>query len=135
MNKLGLIIVVLIIIGAVGIFALGGKKNTDKNMPPTPTASQTENDKTSGTAVTVTSSGYDPQSLTIKAGTKVIWTNKSGVAVTVDSALHPTHLVYPPLNLGQFEDGSSKELVFDKAGTYRYHNHLNPTQFGSIIVE
>lgn len=135
MNKLGLIIVILIVIGAVGIFALGDKKNTDKNMSPTPTANQTESEKTSGTAVTVTGSGYDPQSLTVKAGTKVIWTNKSGTAVTVDSALHPTHLVYPPLNLGQLEDGSSVELVFDKPGTYRYHNHLNPTQFGSIIVE
>lgn len=117
---------------------MGATKNTDKNesMPiPTSATNQIEKEKISEEIVTVTSSGYDPKDLTVKAGTKVMWINKSGTEVTVDSAQHPTHLVYPPLNLGRFEDGSSVNLMFDEPGKYRYHNHLNPTQFGSIMVE
>lgn len=125
MNKIGLIIAI-IVITVIGIFVFGGKKNTNKT---------TGNGGAGETTVAVTSSGFVPQTITIKAGTKVTWTNQAGAVVTVDSAQHPTHLVYPPLNLGQFPDGSSVSLVFDKPGIYKYHNHLNPTQFGSVTVE
>lgn len=135
MNKVGLVIVVLIIV-VIGFFTLGGKKDSNTVTAPEPTASQVmEDKKAEGTAVTVTSTGYEPKDITVKKGTKVVWTNKSGAAVTVDSAQHPTHLVYPPLNLGQFEDGASVSLVFNEAGKYFYHNHLNATQFGSVTVE
>lgn len=137
MNKIGLVIVILII-AVIGIFTLGGKKDTNKNSAatPAPTANQTAGDKKiEGTIVAVTDSGFIPKDVTIKTGTKVTWINKAGTVVTVDSAQHPTHLVYPPLNLGQFENGSSVNLLFDKPGKYFYHNHLNPTQFGSVTVE
>lgn len=95
---------------------------------PTQTATQTKE-------IIVTKSGFEPKTIVIKAGTKVVWTNQSGGPVTVNSAVHPTHLLYPPLNLGQFNDGSTASLVFDKSGKYTYHNHLNPGQTGTIIVE
>lgn len=125
MNKIGLIIAI-IVIALIGIFVFGGKKDTNKT---------TGNGGAGETTVAVTSSGFVPQAITIKAGTKVTWTNQAGAVATVDSAQHPTHLVYPPLNLGQFPDGSSVSLVFDKPGIYKYHNHLSPTQFGSVTVE
>lgn len=85
--------------------------------------------------VTLTKNGFNPQILTIKAGTKVTWLNKSGGVATVDSANHPTHLVYPALNLGKFNDGESLSLTFDKTGAYRYHDHFNPSRFGTIVVD
>ena len=85
--------------------------------------------------ISLTKSGYTPQTVTIKAGTKVTWNNQSGKAATVNSANHPTHLVYPPLNLGEFSDGESLSLVFNTPGTYKYHNHLDASSFGTIIVE
>lgn len=132
MNKMGLIIVILVI-AVMSIFVFGGKKNVNKNV--TTTTNQTvDNKNIAEKIVTVTSSGFEPQGLAIKAGVKVIWVNKAGTVVTVDSALHPTHLVYPPLNLGQFADGKSVSLVFNEPGTYVYHNHLNPTQIGNVTV-
>jgi len=53
----------------------------------------------------------------------------------VNSALHPTHLEYPPLNLGVIKPGESKSLTFPEAGTYKYHDHLNPSLFGSVTVQ
>lgn len=85
-------------------------------------------------AVVLAASGFAPQSLTVKTGTKVVWTNNSGVAAAINSANHPTHLVYSPLNLGNFGNGETLSLVFDQPGTYKYHNHLNASQTGVVIV-
>lgn len=76
-----------------------------------------------------------PDTLTIKTGEKVVWRNESGENATVDSSEHPTHLDYPPLNLGSFGDGETLELTFDEAGTYNFHNHFDDSQNGTIIVE
>ena len=141
-NKtLVIIIAVLVLIGAV-VVALG--KLGNKSAQPSNVTSQpsTPAQGTGGTTpketianVNLTSSGFDPKTVTIKTGTRVIWVNKSGGDATVNSAVHPTHQLYPPLNLGQFPDGSSVQLVFDKPGTYKYHNHLNPAQTGTVVVE
>lgn len=135
------LIVIIVVVVIAGVLVLGTKKNP--NQAPTQSGSQSQQtvtapaqeQKQSEVIVTVTSSGFVPQTVTIKAGIKVVWMNKSGGPVTVNSVVHPTHLVYPPLNLGEFGDGSSVQLVFDKPGTYSYHNHLNPSQTGTIVVE
>jgi plastocyanin len=142
-----LIAVVVVLVLAGGYFLVNNKSQTTTTTP-TPSASSTENqtpstaitqsieeDASKETNITLTQDGFAPQTVTIKAGEKVVWTNNSGDVATVNSSKHPTHQDYPPLNLGQFQDGEKLELVFDKPGTYMYHDHLNPTRFGKIIVE
>ena len=85
--------------------------------------------------VTLTETGFSPETVTIKAGQKVTWNNKSGAAATVNSDIHPTHALYPPLNLNEFSNGESLELVFDKPGTYTYHDHLHPDRRGTVVVK
>ncbi len=86
-------------------------------------------------SITLTANGFSPATLTIKLGAKVTWANKSGSAATVNSNPHPVHTAYQPLNLGNFSDGGTLSLTFDKPGTYGYHNHLNPSQSGTIVVQ
>lgn len=140
MNNKLIWIVIGVVIVVAGAFVLvnnnAGKnqEQTTENQTASPTqAEQTEQPKQS--AVTVTSSGFDPATITVAPGTQVVWTNTSGVDVTVSSDAHPTHLLFPFLNLGNFSDGSSVSVVFEKAGTYTYHNHLNPSQKGTILVQ
>lgn len=111
------LVAVLVVVGA-GVIFLGQNKQTSL---------QTN-------SVTLSSLGFIPQSITVKVGTKVTWTNNSGTTATVDSAAHPTHLVYPPLNLGNFGIGETLSLVFDQSGTYKYHNHLDASQTGEVVV-
>jgi plastocyanin len=80
-------------------------------------------------------SGFFPSVLTVKPGTRVTFTNNNGGQLSVNSDPHPIHTDYPPLNLGTIDDGQSKSLVFDQAGTYKYHNHLNPGLRGTIVVQ
>ena len=111
-------------------------QNQSSNQPTdVPASTTTPNAEEEEAIINLTESGYNPQTLTIKAGTKVTWNNESGEAATVNSANHPTHQIYPPLNLGEFADGDSLSLVFNTPGTYKYHNHLDSSVFGSVIVE
>lgn len=134
------IVAVLVVVGAAVVFIGRSGKNPYSSQPtgqPTqsgsPTPSESTTQKTE--SVTLTSSEFEPRSITLKVGTKVTWTNKSGTSAAVNSAAHPTHLVYPSLNLGSFGNGETLSLVFDTPGTYKYHNHLNPSQTGTIMVE
>lgn len=138
MNKVLIgIVALIVVIGAV--ILLTNNKSQKQTVIPSPTAQSqmqaSPSAKMAEATVTLTRSGFNPQTLTIKAGTKVTWVNHSGETATVNSDPHPTHTLWPFLNLGSFDDGGSVSVVFDKTGTYTYHNHLNPSETGTVIVE
>ena len=85
--------------------------------------------------VNLTSKGFAPQTVTIKVGESVRWTNKSSAKASVNSADHPSHKLFPFLNLGLFNPGSTVQARFNSAGTFTYHNHFAPTQTGTVIVK
>lgn len=87
------------------------------------------------TEVTVGKDGFLPQTLIIKKGDTVVWINQSGENVTVNSDPHPTHNLHRFLNRGEFSQDSSVQVTFEETGTFSYHNHLNPSQRGTIVVE
>ena len=88
-----------------------------------------------GNLVTYSDSGFSPAALTVKVGESVEFKNSSKVTVQVNSAVHPTHTLYPELNIGTIAPGESKSVTFTTAGTYKYHNHLNAGETGTIEVE
>ena len=94
--------------------------------------------------VTYTNSGYSPSALTIKKGEMVIFKNQSSQSMWTASAVHPTHRVYPTTGgcLGStfdtctgIQSGGSWSFKFDISGTWKYHNHLNPGDTGTIDVQ
>lgn len=85
--------------------------------------------------ISLTDQGFEPSTITIKTGTKVVWVNNLSEAATVSSDPHPIHNLFPFLNLGKFEAGQTLETVFQDKGTYTYHNHFNPSDKGTVIVE
>lgn len=141
MNKIVVAIIAILIIGGGGYFYLTNR-NTLAPQTQTPVG-QTQVSPTTAqisptiteNLITLTLNGYTPSTLTIKVGTTVTWMNNSGDVATVSSDPHPTHTDYKPLNLGRFLNGERLTLTFDKIGTYKYHNHLNASQKGTIIVE
>lgn len=110
----------------------GAKSASQTVTPFSQTPTQTQNQ---ANTVTLTANGFSPQTLTIQAGATVSWVNKSGDDATVNSNPHPTHTNYPPLNLGNFSDGGTLSLTFPTPGTYGYHNHLNPSETGTVVVQ
>lgn len=145
-----LIIAAVVILVAVGGF-LFVKSQQQSSQVPTPeeikqnvtiteqSASPAESASPSAmmesVVVTITDSGFSPSAATVKVGESVTWINKGSTKHTVDSAVHPTHQVYPRLNLGAINPGESKTLSFPDAGTFKYHDHLNPQFTGSVTVQ
>ncbi len=146
MKNLLIAILAVVVLGG-GYFLVSGKsKSAPMTKPATPTvavatASPSTAVATEGAmkknevAVTLTASGFEPQTVTVKVGEKIVWTNKSGSTATVHSNPHPIHTDYKLLNLGKFEDGGTLEFTAVEKGTYHYHDHLHPNRMGTVIVE
>mgnify|MGYP003394341371 CR=1 FL=1 len=85
--------------------------------------------------VSITAAGFSPKDITVKVGESITWTNDDSANHTVSSNPHPTHTLYPMLNLGMIKPAATKSVMIEKAGKYTYHDHLNPSNTGSITVE
>jgi plastocyanin len=120
------------VLGVLVIIVLGAfffSRNNKVSVPTTPTT-------TESMMVTYSDSGFSPASITVKVGDTVTFKNQSGKSMWVASAPHPTHTAYPEFDAKKgVAMGESYMFTFTKAGTWEYHNHLNPTSFGTIVVE
>ncbi|MFH1235309.1 MAG: plastocyanin/azurin family copper-binding protein [Parcubacteria group bacterium] len=111
---------------------------SNANAGTTNTASPNTN-TTSNQSVIVTASGFSPQTVTISVGQSVTWMNSDNRPHYVAPDEHPSHTAYP----GIWEDDgsgniSSEELYavrFNTAGTYTYHDHLNSSLTGTVVVQ
>ena len=83
----------------------------------------------------ITASGFSPKSIIVKAGESITWENTDTDNHTVNSDNHPTHLLYPFLNVGIIKPGEKKSVSPPNGGTFTYHDHLNPSLTGSITVQ
>lgn len=151
-------IVVILVIVAIGIFGFSyyqkGKVTetatdsvnintvqTNTETPATPTtvtnpASSAPIAPVSVKIVTLNDSGFSPASTEVKAGETVKFINDGSGKMWVASAPHPTHTNYSEFDeKAGVDNGGSYEFIFLKTGSWKYHNHLNPSQFGTIVVK
>ncbi len=101
-----------------------------------PVSDREVNLETSVAAVVIDENGnFSPSEVKIKKGGKITWTNKSSRAVWPASAVHPTHQELPGFDaLRGISAGESYSFRFDKPGSWRYHDHLNPALTGVVRV-
>ncbi len=79
---------------------------------------------------------FIPSEIKIKKGDMVVWTNFDSSSTWPASAFHPTHQVYPGFDaLKGLSKGESYSFKFDKVGSWKYHDHLNPSVYGTVVVE
>ena len=81
-------------------------------------------------AATVVISGFAfaPASLTVTAGTTVVWTNK-------DDEVHSVAGEHGLFRSGGLDTGERFSFRFDKPGTYHYACTLHTRMAGTIIVQ
>lgn len=134
MRKTIAIIVIIIILGVgAGLYLFSYKSK------PTISSSTTSNTgvnaTTSQNLITYSGNGFSPATLTVKAGTTVTIKNDSSDELQLDSNPHPVHTDDQDLNVGTVNAGESRTFTVNKTGSFGYHNHLNPSQTGHIVVE
>lgn len=148
MNKKAIIAIVILVIVVAGATLWMLRKDpvaTESSTNNTPTTSDSNANSSSPTdtvtptgseaVITYSDSGYSPSSVTVKAGDKVIIKNTSSRSMQFDSDPHPAHTTNPELNVGAVSPGQEMSFVVDTKGTFGYHNHLNASQKGTIIVQ
>lgn len=147
MNK---ILVILIVLFSVGILIFGARKinNSFVNTEVTRvyiSTEQTSIENFSGKTnyIDITSTGLSTQRIEIVKGDKIIWRNKDTSVHWIASNLHPNHLGYPEIggcigskfdSCGAIIPGEEWSFVFEKVGTWGYHDDYNPVNSGTIVV-
>ncbi len=139
------IILVIVVAVAAGAFALTRKSdnNTATNSSANPTsgdqaqtASPSPSSSQSAAAIiTYSDSGFSPSSITVKSGDTVTIKNTSSNGLQLDSDPHPIHTDDTDLNVGTVATGQSQTFTVTKKGTFGYHNHLNPSDKGEIVIQ
>lgn len=150
MNKTIIAIVIVAVVVLGGYFLLKG--TYQPAAPVTQPSSQQSSPQPSTTqaptaeinVVAYTDAGYLPATLKVKKGDTVTFKNQSSRSMWTASGVHPTHRLYPTIGgcIGSTFDackgvqpGDSWPFRFDIPGTWKYHNHLNPGDTGTIVVE
>lgn len=82
----------------------------------------------SGDAVAIVDFKYDPEPITVSAGTTVTWTNE-------DSAPHTATADDQSFDTGNLGQGDEGEVTLDDPGEYSYFCVFHPFMKGTVIVE
>lgn len=137
----GIIATVLVIAG----FIIIGKKDNapDQNTATSPPAASEQSADASNTAdqppaaaavITYNGSLFSPSQVTVNKGDTITVKNESSTTVDFESDVHPIHTDNPELNVGGIAPGQSKSFTVNTVGSWGYHNHLNTSQTGTIVV-
>ena len=79
---------------------------------------------------------FDDNVVDIQRGDTVRWTNRDSQPRWPASNVHPVHTDLPGFDaLKPLNTGESYEFIFTQSGTFGYHDHLNPSVAGKVIVK
>ena len=99
--------------------------------------------------IKMTDNGFEPAEATIPAEATVVFMNAGTSPHWPASNIHPTHSVYPGSGIekcgtdeesqifdacGGVPRGKTYAFTFTHPGEWRFHDHLNPTRTGTVIV-
>jgi len=134
--------VILIVAIIILIFAAGCTQTKNENITnqdqakdisgitaaqSTTTTSATQPDL-STVNVAIREFAFEPAVLTVKIGTRVVWTN-------YDSVLHNVQSADGSIKSKTISNGQTVAYTFNKPGTYDYICGLHPSMKGKVIVE
>ncbi len=103
----------------------GNVSSRGSNPQTTPAA----DDKQEEVVIHIQNYAYTPATLTVKAGTKIVWINEDAAPHTVTSDTGKA------LDSGNIQSGGMFTAVMSDPGTYTYHCEVHPPMKGKIIVQ
>jgi plastocyanin len=108
-------------------------KKSDSNSTPAKSNTPAAKAPVAGgvAAVSIKDVKFDPDTITVKKGQTVKWTNNDGFAHTVTKTAGPG----AKFDSGDVGGGKTYEQKFDTAGTIDYVCTIHPGQKGKIVVQ
>ena len=136
MKKIIVPALALTVVAVLGGCSYGGSKNTPSgsnnnpmpNQMPAPSADQGSQpgQQVASNAINIQNFSFTPQTLTVKTGTTVVWTNNDSTVHQIKSAT---------FNSSQLSKGQTFSFTFNDKGTFDYICSIHPSMTGKIIVE
>jgi plastocyanin len=131
----GVVLALTVLLVAAGCGSSSSASTTTSQTPATAPSTGS-----GATNVTIQNFAFTPQTLTVKAGTTVTWTNKDSVQHNIVStksiaASTATTSLY---NSGLLGQGQTFSFTFSKPGTYFYECSIHATQpamHATVIVQ
>ncbi len=136
-------LILILLIGAIAIILVGYfggiifKQVKEEGLPFISPSTPTKAEKVYSAAVTIDKKGFMPETITVKKGTIVTFTNKDSKPHRVATDPHPSHTSVPGFDSQTtIVKGQSYSFYFDKKGSFTYHDETSPIKIkGTIIVE
>jgi plastocyanin len=125
-------VVAVVVLLVVLIIGLSNNKKNSKNT----TGKSSSSKGIAPGEVTIDSGGFEPSTITVVVGQGVVWTNKTTANYEVNSDPYPNDNTLPNFNeKTPIAENGAYSYVFAKTGTYTYHDDLNPSLKGTVIVK
>lgn len=140
---IGVIVLAIVIGGLVFIFSRpstnSATQTTTSSSPSPSPSSEISPSPTPPTStahiITYSDSGFSPSTITVQSGDSITIKNQSSQGLQFDSDPHPIHTDDTDLNVGTVAPGGDQTFTVSKKGTFGYHNHLAPSDRGTIIIK
>ncbi|HVA10762.1 MAG TPA: cupredoxin domain-containing protein [Candidatus Dormibacteraeota bacterium] len=123
-------VVLLLLLLGIGAYSFSGSKSSTSSGAASLAA-------LAPAQVSITGSGFMPATVTIKVGQAVTWVNTDTAPHVIASDPYPTDNALAGFDSQQnLSPNDHYSFAFDKAGTYTYHDDLNPyTLAGTVIFK
>lgn len=123
----------VLLLTVIGAFAFRGQSSETVGQPDTNDIQVGE--ASEQIAVVYDGKAYSPNQISIQEGATVIFVNESSSPMWPASDPHPLHTDYSDFDpMGPVAAGDSYEYTFREAGEYGFHDHINPSASGVIVV-
>ncbi|MEX0649528.1 MAG: cupredoxin domain-containing protein [Candidatus Andersenbacteria bacterium] len=107
----------------------------EENEPAASPLPAAEGETQEAVTIRMSETGFSPPQLTVDAGTTVTFVNDGQALHWPASDLHPTHDALPGFDARQgLTTGATYSYTFTEVGTWRFHDHLNPSATGAVVV-
>jgi len=121
---------IIIVVAVGGWLLLAGSKEQLQTVDVTPEVAPED-----AFVVTLTPDGYEPADFSIPVGTAVTFKSTTGKPHWPASNLHPSHNIYPEFDpLRPIDPDASWTFIFDREGTWNFHDHMRAYYTGTVKV-
>jgi len=85
--------------------------------------------------IRITDHGFEPATLAVKTGTKIMWVNAGNSLHQVASNPYPRGGDLSNLKSVILSDNQNYTYIASTAGSFNYHDQMNPTINGTLVVQ
>lgn len=126
----------LIVLGAIAVVGINSQRSaTDGSTSPNtqPNLNAIREDDVA-MVITYTGTGFEPNNASVEANNEIRIRNRSSRMLKFVSDPYLDQSDNPEFNVGELKPGESRKFYVSQMGRWGYHNALDPSETGLLIV-